>query len=237
MPGTGLLSRVRTHINELNYFEKLKNLVQKDRMRARRSQVPGTRLRPLTPHELELVAARERELNELVARHLEAARVREADGRRPTRVQKRAKNWLIHNQWLARQTAPRTAWAEEEEGAEEEWEPTPGETAAERNRDREFRQATAADRAEAERRDFYGTATAPPYEPSHIPAPAYKGRKTNWRKLKSKMTKKLFGSRKKLSSPTPGYTPGLPPVYNEGGGKRSRKGRKNKTRRLKRRSK
>ena len=216
-----MLSRVRTHINELNYFEKLKNLVQKDRMRARRSQVPGTRLRPLTPHELELVAARERELNELVARHLEAARVREADGRRPTRVQKRAKNWLIHNQWLARQTASRTAWAEEEEG-EEEWEPTPGET---------------ADRVEAERRDFYGTATAPPYELSTIPAPAYKGRKTNWRKLKSKMTKKLFGSRKKSSSPTPGYTPGVPPVYNEGGGRRSRKGRKNKTRRLKRRSK
>ena len=230
-----LLSRVRTTVNELNYLEKLKNLVQKDRMRARRSQMTGTRLRPLTPHEIELVAARERELNELVARHLEAARVRAEAGKRPTRVQKRAKNWLLHNQWVARQSAPRTAWAEEEEGEEEEWEPTPGETAAERNRDREFRQATAADRAEAERRDYY--ATPPPYEPSLIPAPAYKGRKTNWRKLKSKMTKKLFGSRKKSSSPTPGYTPGLPPVYNEGGGNRSRKGRKNKTRRLKRRSK
>ena len=176
---------------------------------------------------------RERLLNDMVTRHLEAARVRAEAGKRPTRVQKRAKNWLLHNQWLARQTASRTAWAEEEEGEEEEYELGPGETAAERNRDREFRQATAADRAEAERRDFYGTATAPPYELSTIPAPAYKGRKTNWRKLKSKMTKKLFGSRKKSSSPTPGYTPGLPPRYNvevDGG----RKSRRRKTRKLRR---
>ena len=233
----GLLSRVRTHINELNYFEKLKNLVQKDRMRARRSQVPGTRLRPLTPHELELVAARERELNELVARHLEAARVREAQGKRPTRVQKRAKNWLIHNQWLARQTAPRTAWAEEEEeeeGEEEEYELAPGETAAERNRDREFRRATAAERIEAERRGYYINTSAPPYEPSPIPAPPYKSRKTNWRTFKSGVSKLLTKKKKKTSSPVPGYTPGLPPRYNiEVGGSRKSSGRR-KTLKLRR---
>ena len=216
----GLLSRVRTHINELNYFEKLKNLVRKDRMRARRSQIPGTRLQPLTPHEIELVAARERELNELITRHTEAARVRAEAGLPPTRVQNRAIRIGQHNAWLALRSAPRTAWAEEEEG-EEEWEPTPGETAAERNRMREFRQATAADGAEAERLNYYGS--APPYEPSPIPAPTYRGRKTKWRTLKSKMTKLLTKKKKKTSSPVPGYTPGLPPKYSvEVGGRRRR---------------
>jgi hypothetical protein len=221
----GLLSRAITTRNELLAFERIKNLVQKDRMRARRSQMTGTRLQPLTPNQIELVAARERELNELVARHLEAARVRAEAGKRPTRVQRRAKNWLLHNQWVARQSAPRTAWAEEEE-EEEEYEPAPGETEGERNRMREHRQATVADRAEVERRGYY--ATAPPYEPSPIPAPKYRGRKTNWRTLKSKMTKLMTTKKKKTSSPVPGYTPGLPPVYDEGGGNRSR--RKNKKR-------
>ena len=216
----GLLSRARTHRNELLAFERIKKLVQKDRMRERRSQVPGTRLAPLTPHELESVALRERELNDMVTRHLEAARVRAEAGRRPTRVQKRAKRWLLHNQWVARQSAPRTAWAEEEdveveEGEEGEYELAPGET-------------EAADRVEAERRGYYKN--PPPYEsPSAtIPAPPYKPPKTWQRALKSKMTKKLFGSRKKLSSPTPGYTPGLPPDYEVGGSRRSR--RKNKKR-------
>jgi len=226
-----LLSRAITARNELNYFDKLKNLVRKDRMRERRSRYPNTRLRPLTPHQIDSAAARERELNELVARHVEAARVREAEGRRPTRVQKRAKQWLLHNQWLARQSARRTtAWAEEEEGEEEEWEPTPGETAAERNRDREFRQATAADQAEVTRLNYY--ATPPPYEPSSIPAPTYRGRKTKWRTLKSKMTKLLTKKKKKTSSPAPGYTPGLPPDYEVGGSRRSN--RRRKTRKLRR---
>ena len=232
----GLLSRAITYRNELLAFEKIKKLVQKDRMRARRSQMTGTRLQPLTANEIEYVAMRERLLNDMVTRHLEAARVREAQGKRPTRVQKRAKNWLIHNQWLARQTAPRTAWAEEEEeeeGEEEEYELAPGETAAERNRDREFRQATAADRVEAERRGYYRN--PPPYEsPSAtIPAPKYKPPKTWQRTLKSKMTKKLFGRRTKSLSPTPGYTPGLPPKYSvevDGG----RKSRRRKTRKLRR---
>lgn len=217
----GLLSRAITYRNELLAFEKIKKLVQKDRRRARRSQMTGTRLQPLTANEIEYVAMRERLLNDMVARHLEAARVRAEAGKRPTRVQRRAKNWLLHNQWVARQTAPRTAWAEEEEEEEEEWE---GETAAERNRDREFRQATAADQAEAERRDYY--ASAPPYEPSSIPAPAYKGRKTNWRTLKSKMTKLLTKKKKKTSSPVPGYTPGLPPKYSVKVGGRRRRTRK-----------
>ena len=208
----GLLSRAITYRNELLAFEKIKKLVQKDRRRARRSQMTGTRLQPLTANEIEYVAMRERLLNDMVTRHLEAARVRAEAGKRPTRVQRRAKNWLLHTQWLARQSAPRTAWPEEEEeGEEEEYELAPGETEAERNRDREFRQATAADRIEAERLNYY--ASAPPYEPSSIPAPAYKGRKTNWRTLKSKMTKLLTKKKKKTSSPVPGYTPGLPPKY------------------------
>ena len=232
----GLLSRARTHRNELLAFERIKKLVQKDRMRERRSQVPGTRLAPLTPHELESVALRERELNDMVTRHLEAARVRAEAGRRPTRVQKRAKRWLLHNQWVARQSAPRTAWAEEEdveveEGEEGEYELAPGETEAERNRMREDRQATAADRVEAERRGYYKN--PPPYEsPSAtIPAPKYKPPKTWQRALKSKMTKKLFGRRTKSLSPTPGYTPGLPPDYEVGGSRRSRR---RKTRKLRR---
>jgi hypothetical protein len=226
----GLLSRAITYRNELLAFEKIKNLVQKDRRRARRSQMPGTRLQPLLSNEIEDAAVRERLLNDMVARHLEAARVRAEAGKRPTQVQKRAKNWLIHNQWVARQSAPRTAWAEEEE-EEEEYELTPGETVAERNRDREFRQATAADRVEAERLDLYGNATAPPYEPSSIPAPTYRGRKTKWRTLKSKMTKLLTKKKKKTSSPAPGYTPGLPPDYAVGGSRRSnrRSNRRRKT--------
>jgi hypothetical protein len=213
----GLLSRAITYRNELLAFEKIKKLVLKDRRRARRSQMTGTRLQPLTPHEIEYVTLRERLLNDMVARHLEAARVRAEAGRRPTRVQRRAKNWLLHNQWLARQSAP----PEEEEEDEEEWE---GETAAERNRDREFRQATAADRAEAERRGYY--ATAPPYEPSPIPAPTYRGRKTKWRTLKSKMTKLLTKKKKKTSSPAPRYYPGLPPDYKVGGSRKSNRRRK-----------
>ena len=229
----GLLSRAITYRNELLAFEKIKNLVQKDRRRARRSQMTGTRLQPLLSNEIEYAAMRERLLNDMITRHLEAARVRAEAGKRPTRVQKRAKNWLIHNQWVARQSAPRTAWTEEEEEGEEEWEPTPGETAAERNRDREFRQATAADRAEAERLNYY--ASAPPYEPSSIPAPTYRGRKTKWRTLKSKMTKLLTKKKKKTSSPVPGYTPGLPPRYNvEVGGRRRSSSRKRKTRKLRR---
>jgi hypothetical protein len=186
--------------------------------------MPGTRLQPLLSNEIADATMRERLLNDMVDRHLAAARVREAQGKRPTRVQRRAKNWLLHNQWVARQSAPRTAWEEEDE--EEEYELAPGETAAERNRDREFRQATAADRAEAERRGYY--ADAPPYEsPSGtIPAPTYRGRKTKWRTLKSKMTKLLTKKKKKTSSPAPGYTPGLPPDYEVGGSNRRRKTRK-----------
>lgn len=228
----GLLSRAITYRNELLAFERIKKLVQKDRRRARRSQIPGTRLQPLLSNEIESAAMRERLLNDMVERHLEAARVREAQGKRPTRVQRRAKNWLLHNQWVARQTASRTAWPEEEEVEEEEYEPAPGETAAERNRDREFRQATAADRAEAERRGYYRN--PPPYESlsATIPAPPYKPPKTWQRTLKSKMTKKLFGRRTKSLSPTPGYTPGLPPVYKEGGSRN--RSRRRKTRKLRR---
>jgi len=119
----GLLSRAIARRNELNSFNKIQKLVQKDR---RRAQIAETRQQPLLSNEIADAAMRESLLNDMVTAHLAAAEIREAQGKKLTLVQKRAKQWLQHNQWVALQRAPRTAWPEgrvEEEEHETQYAP------------------------------------------------------------------------------------------------------------------
>ena len=155
-----------------------------------------------------LDAARERKYNQIIARHLREAREREAEGESLTQVQEIARNWRRKEE-----SNDREIWSRLHDYSPEE---------RERIQRIIFDRARAhmeADRAEKER-------DLPPYT---IPPPPYKERKTKWRTLKSNITNLL--KKKKTSSPAPGYTPGLPPDYEVGGG---RKKSRRKTRKVRR---
>ena len=164
--------------------------------------------------------AKEREYNQIIARHLREAREREAAGKPLTRVQKAAQYWRgreeSDDQYELETFSSIGRYPPEERARRA------------RNIENRARARLEADRAEEDRE-------LPSYNPSPIPAPPYKSRKTPWRTLKSRMTKTLFGRRKKTSSPAPPYYPGVAPDASdvEVGGSRKSSGRR-KTRKFKR---
>lgn len=167
--------------------------------------------------------AKEREYNQIIARHLREAREREAAGKPLTRVQKAAQYWRgreeSDDQYELETFSSIGRYPPEERARR---------ARRARNIENRARARLEADRAEEDRE-------LPSYNPSPIPAPPYKSRKTPWRTLKSRMTKTLFGRRKKTSSPAPPYYPGVAPDASdvEVGGSRKSSGRR-KTRKFKR---
>jgi hypothetical protein len=210
MPG---LSFTKKQLTE-KYLNKLVYKVIGNRSIARSSAI----FFPMLSSNIDLAATRkreEREYNQIIARHLREAREREAAGELLTEVQKTARYWRGKEESDDRrelENLSRIRYSPEERAS------------IQRIIDNRARARIEADRAEEERE-------LPSYNPSPIPAPPYRGRKTPWRTLKSKMTKTLFGSRKKTSSPAPLY---YPPRYSdiEVGGRRS-SGRR-KTRKVRR---
>jgi len=176
---------------------------------------------PILASEMDKNAAREREYNQIIARHLREAREREAAGEPLTMVQEIARFYREREE-LDEQY--------ELEAIDRNFSPHyPRRVTIQTVIDNRARARLEADRAEEER-------DLPPYT---IPAPLYKSRKTPWRTFKSGVSKLL--TKKKTLSPAPPSSP-APPLYLprysdniEVGGRRSsgRRSRK-KTRKLRR---